>query len=118
MLGRVPRSLVDDEECLLLTDHEGSLELRSLRRVADNAQKQYLRSRPGPSPESIKRVKDLDTSQLGLHPLFSECRGDAEGGDPSCPLTAGLIGVPSAPIFSRCLLRRHRAGEAEVCGQH
>uniref|UniRef100_A0A8B9ZR85 ATP-dependent RNA helicase DDX54 n=1 Tax=Anas zonorhyncha TaxID=75864 RepID=A0A8B9ZR85_9AVES len=72
VLGRVPRSLVDDEECLLLTDHEGSLELRSLRRVADNAQKQYLRSRPGPSPESIKRVKDLDTSQLGLHPLFSD----------------------------------------------
>uniref|UniRef100_A0A8B9STD0 RNA helicase n=1 Tax=Anas platyrhynchos TaxID=8839 RepID=A0A8B9STD0_ANAPL len=78
VLGRVPRSLVDDEECLLLTDHEGSLELRSLRRVADNAQKQYLRSRPGPSPESIKRVKDLDTSQLGLHPLFSACFEDTE----------------------------------------
>lgn len=100
MLGRVPRSLVDDEECLLLTDHEGSLELRSLRRVADNAQKQYLRSRPGPSPESIKRVKDLDTSQLGLHPLFSERRGDAEGGDLSphcwadrCPLCAHILQV-------------------------
>lgn len=86
VLGRVPQSLVDDEECLLLTDHEGSLELRSLRRVADNAHKQYLRSRPGPSPESIKRVKDMDTSQLGIHPLFSECRGDAERGDlsPRC----------------------------------
>ncbi|NXY76919.1 DDX54 helicase, partial [Glareola pratincola] len=71
VLGRVPQSLVDDEECLLLTDHEGSLELRSLRRVADNAHKQYLRSRPGPSPESIKRAKDLDASQLGIHPLFS-----------------------------------------------
>lgn len=78
VLGRVPQSLVDDEECLLLTDHEGSLELRSLRRVADNAHKQYLRSRPGPSPESIKRVKDLDTSQLGIHPLFSSCFEDTE----------------------------------------
>uniref|UniRef100_U3JZ66 ATP-dependent RNA helicase DDX54 n=1 Tax=Ficedula albicollis TaxID=59894 RepID=U3JZ66_FICAL len=74
VLGRVPQSLVDDEECLLLTDHEGSLELRSLRRVADNAHKQYLRSRPGPSPESIKRAKELDVSQLGMHPLFSESR--------------------------------------------
>uniref|UniRef100_A0A8D2N358 ATP-dependent RNA helicase DDX54 n=1 Tax=Zonotrichia albicollis TaxID=44394 RepID=A0A8D2N358_ZONAL len=74
VLGRVPQSLVDDEECLLLTDHESSLELRSLRRVADNAHKQYLRSRPGPSPESIKRAKDLDVSQLGMHPLFSESR--------------------------------------------
>ncbi|XP_021268669.1 ATP-dependent RNA helicase DDX54 isoform X2 [Numida meleagris] len=78
VLGRVPQSLVDDEECLLLTDHEGSLELQSLRRVADNAQKQYLRSRPGPSPESIKRVKEMDTSQLGIHPLFSARFEDTE----------------------------------------
>ncbi|NXE38533.1 DDX54 helicase, partial [Ptilorrhoa leucosticta] len=78
VLGRVPQSLVDDEECLLLTDHEGSLELRSLRRVADNAHKQYLRSRPGPSPESIKRAKDLDVSQLGMHPLFSAHFEDTE----------------------------------------
>lgn len=92
MLGRVPQSLVDDEECLLLTDHEGSLELRSLRRVADNAHKQYLRSRPGPSPESIKRAKDLDVSQLGIHPLFSECLGDTEGGD--VPSTKELIRAP------------------------
>ncbi|XP_062487146.1 ATP-dependent RNA helicase DDX54 isoform X2 [Pezoporus occidentalis] len=78
VLGRVPQSLVDDEECLLLTDHEGSLELRSLRRVADNAHKQYLRSRPGPSPESIKRTKDMDVSQLGIHPLFSARFEDTE----------------------------------------
>ncbi|NXV76464.1 DDX54 helicase, partial [Atlantisia rogersi] len=78
VLGRVPQSLVDDEECLLVTDHEGSLEVRSLRRVADNAHKQYLRSRPGPSPESIKRAKDLDVSQLGLHPLFSARFEDTE----------------------------------------
>ncbi|KAF1476976.1 ATP-dependent RNA helicase DDX54, partial [Pygoscelis antarcticus] len=78
VLGRVPQSLVDDEECLLLTDHEGSLELQSLRRVASNAHKQYLRSRPGPSPESIKRAKDLDVSQLGIHPLFSARFEDTE----------------------------------------
>ncbi|KFV77391.1 ATP-dependent RNA helicase DDX54, partial [Dryobates pubescens] len=78
VLGRVPQSLVAYEECLLLTDHESSLELRSLRRVADNAQKQYLRSRPGPAPESIKRAKDLDVSQLGIHPLFSSRFEDTE----------------------------------------
>ncbi|NWS54506.1 DDX54 helicase, partial [Chunga burmeisteri] len=78
VLGRVPQTLVDDEECLLLTDQAGSLELRSLRHVADNAHKQYLRSRPGPSPESIKRAKDLDVSQLGIHPLFSARFEDTE----------------------------------------
>ncbi|NXX77079.1 DDX54 helicase, partial [Urocolius indicus] len=78
VLGRVPQSLVDDEECLLLTDREGSLELRSLRRVADNAHKQYLRSRPPPSPESIKRAKELEVAQLGMHPLFSSRFEDTE----------------------------------------
>ncbi|XP_007490072.1 ATP-dependent RNA helicase DDX54 isoform X2 [Monodelphis domestica] len=78
MLGRVPRSVVDDEECRLITDHDASSELQSLRRVAENAHKQYVRSRPGPSPESIKRAKDLDPTLLGLHPLFSSRFEDDE----------------------------------------
>ncbi|XP_059884118.1 ATP-dependent RNA helicase DDX54 isoform X2 [Delphinus delphis] len=71
VLGRVPQGVVDDEDCGLRTSLETSLELRGLGRVADNAQQQYVRSRPAPSPESIKRAKELDLSGLGLHPLFS-----------------------------------------------
>ncbi|KAM6155282.1 ATP-dependent RNA helicase DDX54 [Rhynchocyon petersi] len=71
VLGRVPQSVVDDEDCGLRNTLEASLELRSLGRVADNAQQQYVRSRPAPSPESIKRAKALDLAGLGLHPLFS-----------------------------------------------
>ncbi|XP_030438201.1 ATP-dependent RNA helicase DDX54 isoform X4 [Gopherus evgoodei] len=78
VFGRVPQSVIDDEECLLLTDHEGSLDLQSLRKVSENAHKQYLKSRPGPSPESVKRVKELDFSLLGIHPLFSSCFGEDE----------------------------------------
>ncbi|XP_036027770.1 ATP-dependent RNA helicase DDX54 [Onychomys torridus] len=71
VLGRVPQSVVDDEDGGLQTALEASLELRGLHRVADNAQQQYVRSRPAPSPESIKRAKELDLAGLGLHPLFS-----------------------------------------------
>ncbi|XP_021113107.1 ATP-dependent RNA helicase DDX54 isoform X2 [Heterocephalus glaber] len=71
VLGRVPQSVVDDEDGGLRAALEVSLELRSLGRVADNAQQQYVRSRPAPSPESIKRAKELDLVALGLHPLFS-----------------------------------------------
>ncbi|KAJ7309611.1 hypothetical protein JRQ81_007665 [Phrynocephalus forsythii] len=71
VFGRVPQSILDDEESLLQTDHERSQELYNLRRISENAQKQYQKSRPGPSPESIKRVKETDFSQLGIHPLFS-----------------------------------------------
>ncbi|XP_016012984.2 ATP-dependent RNA helicase DDX54 [Rousettus aegyptiacus] len=71
VLGRVPQSVVDDEDCGLRSALEASLELRGLARVADNAQQQYVRSRPAPSPESIARAKELDLAGLGLHPLFS-----------------------------------------------
>lgn len=93
MLGRVPQTVVDDEDSGLQTALEASLELRSLHRVADNSQQQYVRSRPAPSPESIKRAKELDLAGLGLHPLFSEILqgGAGEGGlalpDPPCPYT-------------------------------
>ncbi|XP_031193536.1 ATP-dependent RNA helicase DDX54 isoform X1 [Mastomys coucha] len=78
VLGRVPQSIVDDEDSSLQTAIEASLDLQGLHRVANNAQQQYVRSRPAPSPESIKRVKELDLAELGLHPLFSSCFEEGE----------------------------------------
>lgn len=71
VLGRVPQTVVDDEDGALRCSLEASPELQALSRVADNAQRQYLRSRPAPSPESVKRAKELAPAGLGLHPLFS-----------------------------------------------
>nr|XP_004611249.1 unnamed protein product [Sorex araneus] len=71
VLGRVPQTVVDDEDGGLRTAREASQELQGLGRVAGNAQQQYVRSRPAPSPESVKRAKELDVAGLGLHPLFS-----------------------------------------------
>lgn len=80
VLGRVPQSVVDDEDGGLRNTLEVSLELQGLGRVAGNAQQQYVRSRPAPSPESIKRAKELDLASLGLHPLFSESHPGWDGG--------------------------------------
>ncbi|XP_016414737.1 ATP-dependent RNA helicase DDX54 [Sinocyclocheilus rhinocerous] len=70
VFGRVPQSILDDEESQLLTAHENSLDLQNLRRISENAYKQYLKSRPNPSPESIKRVKNTDLSSIAVHPLL------------------------------------------------
>ncbi|KAM6165557.1 ATP-dependent RNA helicase DDX54 isoform 2-T2 [Erethizon dorsatum] len=78
VLGRVPQTVVDDEDSGLRAALEASPELQDLGRVADNAQQQYVRSRPAPSPESIKRAKELDLAGLGLHPLFSSHFEEAE----------------------------------------
>ena len=43
-----------------------------LKKVSENAQKQYVKSRPQPSPESVKRSKELPFP-LPSHPLFGVC---------------------------------------------
>ncbi|OCT98143.1 hypothetical protein XELAEV_18010373mg [Xenopus laevis] len=78
ILGRVPQSLIDDEDSLLITDREQSLELQNLHQIAENAYKQYIKSRPTPSPESIKQVKDANYNLLGVHPLFWFQLGEEE----------------------------------------
>ncbi|XP_047229590.1 ATP-dependent RNA helicase DDX54 [Girardinichthys multiradiatus] len=70
MFGRVPQSILDDEGSHLITAHENSLDLQNLHRVSENAYKQYLKSRPNPSAESIRRVKSTDVSSMAVHPLL------------------------------------------------
>ncbi|XP_028274374.1 ATP-dependent RNA helicase DDX54 [Parambassis ranga] len=71
VFGRVPQSILDDAGSHLVTAHENSLDLQNLYRVSENAYKQYLKSRPNPSPESIRRVKNTDLSSMAVHPLLA-----------------------------------------------
>ncbi|KAJ8346887.1 hypothetical protein SKAU_G00282880 [Synaphobranchus kaupii] len=70
VFGRVPQSVLDDEEALLITAHQNSLDLQNMHRISENAYKQYLKSRPSPSPESFKRVKNTELSGMAVHPLL------------------------------------------------
>ncbi|XP_069569877.1 ATP-dependent RNA helicase DDX54 [Brachyistius frenatus] len=70
VFGRVPQSILDDESSHLITAHENSLDLQNQHRTSENAYKQYLKSRPNPSPESIRRVKNTDLSGMAVHPLL------------------------------------------------
>lgn len=74
VFGRVPQSILDDEGSHLITAHENSLDLQNLHRVSENAYKQYLKSRPNPSAESIRRVKSTDLSSMAVHPLLGQFR--------------------------------------------
>ncbi|XP_063310785.1 ATP-dependent RNA helicase DDX54 [Pelobates fuscus] len=78
MLGRVPQCVIDDEDALLVTDRERSLDLQNLNHVVENAYKHYCKSRPAPASESIKRVKDANYAQLGIHPIFWSLLGSEE----------------------------------------
>lgn len=41
-----------------------------MRQVAENAYKQYVRSRPLASTDSNRRIKELPFNNCGVHPVF------------------------------------------------
>ena len=69
--GSVPQSVIEQEEEVIQKLHSSSSELDALKKVSMNAQKQYIRSRNQPAPESVKRAKDLP-QVVQLHPMFEE----------------------------------------------
>ncbi|KAM7433758.1 ATP-dependent RNA helicase ddx54 [Porites harrisoni] len=70
LIGTVPQQFVDDEQNFVKAAHDKSHDLVSLRQVAANGYKQYMKSRPCASSESVKRSKQIDTTTLPIHPLF------------------------------------------------
>ena len=43
-----------------------------MEKVIKNAYKNYIKSRPSPSPESVRRMKDFANLKLAYHPMFGE----------------------------------------------
>ncbi|XP_052761501.1 ATP-dependent RNA helicase DDX54-like [Mya arenaria] len=72
LYGRVPQSVVDDSAESLRSMHEDSYDIKAMVKVVENAYGHYLRSRPAPAPESVKRVKESEKlgQQIGVHPMF------------------------------------------------
>ena len=69
-LGRVGQSVVDERCSVMKLWHEESVELSNMIRVYTSAYKQYKRSCPNPSHESVKRSKEINLQHLGPHPVF------------------------------------------------
>ncbi|XP_077517553.1 ATP-dependent RNA helicase DDX54 [Amblyomma americanum] len=70
LCGRVPQVVIDEESEMLRSMHEQSIDLQNMERVCSNAMIQYLKSRPAPSSESAKRMKQYLREDLPPHPLF------------------------------------------------
>ena len=71
VLGTVPQDVYDIYEDQLKSWHESSLDLYNQSKIAENGYKQYLKSRPGASVESVKRVRAMPRSDgFGDHPLL------------------------------------------------
>ncbi|XP_067005335.2 ATP-dependent RNA helicase DDX54 [Anabrus simplex] len=69
-IGVIPQSLMEEELSELAAWQGIETDLANMSRVCNNAYKQYLRSRPGASVESVKRVKEINFSRLKPHSVF------------------------------------------------
>ena len=67
--GSIPQGILDDGNDFIKRLLSSNQEVAAMKRVSENAQKQYVRSRNQPAPESVKRAKQLP-EPLPLHPLF------------------------------------------------
>ena len=64
--------MIEEELAELINWHNSSTDLTNMENVCENAYKQYIRSRPAASSESIKRVKELHINQAGVIPEYSD----------------------------------------------
>lgn len=72
IVGKMPQAMIEEELAELINWHSCSTDLTNMEKVCNNAYKQYIRSRPAPSSESIKRVKELHISEAGVIPEYSD----------------------------------------------
>ncbi|XP_017753416.1 PREDICTED: ATP-dependent RNA helicase DDX54 [Eufriesea mexicana] len=72
IIGKMPQAMIEEELMELINWHNRSTDLKNMEKVCDNAYKQYIRSRPSASSESIKRVKELHISEAGIIPEYSD----------------------------------------------
>ncbi|XP_062521033.1 ATP-dependent RNA helicase DDX54-like [Corticium candelabrum] len=72
--GLFPPGLLHTEVDFIRCLHEKATELVDLHRVASNAYKQYSRSTPSPSAESVRRHKEMmrNDFKLATHPFLVE----------------------------------------------
>ncbi|KAH7729314.1 ATP-dependent RNA helicase DDX54 [Aphelenchoides avenae] len=97
VIGRFPDALVHLETDFLKTIHENALEISDLKHKSENALKKYMRTRPQPSAESVRRVKSMREKELAPHPYFLK---DSSVVEETSDVLQGLKNWrPSATIF-------------------
>ncbi|XP_032670778.1 ATP-dependent RNA helicase DDX54 isoform X2 [Odontomachus brunneus] len=71
-VGKMPQTMIEEELAELINWHDGSIDLTNMQKVCNNAYQQYVRSRPGASTESVKRIKELCINEAGVFPQYSD----------------------------------------------
>ncbi|KAH3752967.1 hypothetical protein DPMN_187594 [Dreissena polymorpha] len=81
LYGRVPQVVIDEAAETLRAWHAEVYDIGALVKVCSNAYERYIRSRPQPAPESVKRFKERESlgQPIGMHPLYGVEEDNLEG---------------------------------------
>ncbi|KAL0132156.1 hypothetical protein PUN28_000139 [Cardiocondyla obscurior] len=71
-VGKLPQAMIEEELTELINWHNTSTDLINMQKVSNNAYQQYIRSRPGASAESVKRIKELRINEAGILPQYAD----------------------------------------------
>jgi ATP-dependent RNA helicase DDX54/DBP10 len=71
LLGTVPQRIIDEEDEYVRHVLDTCPDIENMKRVSENGLKQYTKSRPSPSADSVRRAKDLP-SLIPYHPIFAK----------------------------------------------
>ncbi|GAB1610712.1 ATP-dependent RNA helicase DDX54 [Argonauta hians] len=74
ILGSVPSSLLDVWHETYTQWHTQNIDAQNMVQVCEKAYRHYVKTRPLPAGESVKRMKELNDGALniGVHPLFGD----------------------------------------------
>lgn len=69
-IGRIPQNIIDSELDSLNKWHEFYSDLGAMKKVCENATKQYIKTRALPSGESVNKAKEIAKKEISIHPMF------------------------------------------------
>lgn len=70
LFGKIPQGLMEDQISEIMNWVQLDADMEGILKTCNNAYKKYIKSRPGASVESVRKVKDLELAIMQAHPLF------------------------------------------------
>lgn len=72
LFGIVPQLLLEEELGQLTSWYSSTIDVINSQKTCTNGYKNYIKSRPGASVDSVRRAKKIDLTVIAEHPMFNK----------------------------------------------
>ena len=78
IIGSIPQRCIDEWKDVLKKWEADTYEIQCMKKVCKNAYKQYVKSRSVPTPDAVRKAKELQFHDIQRHPLFKSTDNSPE----------------------------------------